>query len=86
MGNKQHLRQAFFPGRGGTPGMRGLNICVSHKTTEAWNMKISILRMLTKNYGELMVGKGPTQTLSKQLLDSVKTVMFSRHTCSFNIH
>lgn len=86
MGNKQHLRQAFFPGRGGSPGMRGLAICVFHKTTEAWNMKISILRTLTKNYGEVMVDKGPTQTLSKQLLDYFKTIMFSRHTCSFNIH
>lgn len=66
-------------------GMRGLDIWVYHKTTEAQNTKISILRRLIKIM-EVMVDKCPTQALSKQLLDSFKTVMFSRHTSSFNIH
>lgn len=80
-GNKQHLTQAFFPGTGGTLGMRGLDICVYHMTTKAWNMKTLILRRLTKNYEEVMVDKCPPQALSKQLLDSFTTVMFSRHNC-----
>lgn len=67
MGNKQHLRQAFFPGRGGSPGMRGLAICVFHKTTEAWNMKISILRTLTKKLWRSDGGQRP-DTNSEQAI------------------
>lgn len=63
-------------------------MCPSHDSqdTEHESFNYAILRRVTKIYGEMMVLKCPPQTLGKQLLDSFKTVILSRHACSFDMH